>query len=608
MWKDLVALWNLAKIYLKGKTGAILLGLFTSIIFSLTGLATPYLTRFLIDVVFHASRGDLLLPLLIICGVILIILFFTGIISDYVLVRTFERVKLLMRHDLFRRLLKAPVDFLLMQRSGELNYRIFGDTETIQSFFNRLLIGLPIDLLFIVIISSIMVGWNLRMALFVFAVLCLQVLVIIGFQKPLLKYALLQKGKAQFLSGFVVERFRNIQLTRTLNAGAMETDSFKSGLEELMGINVKAYMLGKFSELSVVLVNNIWSFGILWYGGRLVLAGQITLGTLMAFLLTAGMLYPRIASVVGSVLSFQDVRASLYRFLEYHRVMPAVHEPPEAVELLLEEGKVIFENVWFGYKPEEPVLKGLSATFEPRKITAVVGRSGVGKSTLARLLVRLYDPWEGRILIDNVDIRQVTIESLRNNIRYVIQGEFLFSGSIWDNICYGVGSCSEEQVFAAAGKAGADEFIMQLPEGFHTRIGEGGFQLSSGEAQRIALARLFLANPRIVVLDEPTSFLDPETESAIHQAIMDLKETATVIVIAHRPSTVKIADHIIVLDNGVVAEQGTHAELLGKKGLYAAIYTELCRREPGLPVKKEVCTPAPAGVSSNVISHGEGVS
>lgn len=345
----------------KGQGKRDFLGFFTSFIFSLTGITTPYITRFLIDVVFHANRPDLLLPLLIICGIILIILFFTGLISDYVLVNAFERAKLLMRYDLFRRLQKASTDFLSMQRSGELNYRIFGETGTIQGFFNQLLIALPIDLLFIVIISAIMISWNLRMALFVFAVLCLQVLVIIGFQKPLLTYALLQKSKSQFLSGFVVERFRNIQLIRTLN--------------------------------------------------------------------------------------------------------------------------------------------------------------------------------------------------------------------------------TEEEVIDAAKRAKAYDFIMQLPQGFYTRIGEGGLQLSSGEAQRIALARLFLANPKIVVLDEPTSFLDPETESAIHQAIMDLKKTVTVIVIAHRPSTVKIADQVLVLSRGMVVEQGTHGELLRKRGMYATIYTELCRQETRLPEK-----------------------
>lgn len=594
MWKDLLTLWKLTKTYLEGKTGAILTGLFTALIFSLAGLATPYITKFLIDVIFYGARGDLLLPLLLVCAAILVTMSLTGIVSEYVLINTFERAKLLMRQDLFGRLQKAPLNFLSLQRSGELNYRLFGDTETIQGFLSRLLIGLPIDLLFIVIIAAIMIDWHLQMAFFVFLVLGLQVFVITGFQKPLLNYALLQKGKAQFLSGFVVERFRNVQLTRTLNAEAMEAGNFKAGLGELMGINVKAFMLGKISELSVLLVNNIWSFGILWYGGTLVLAGQITLGTLMAFLLIAGMLYPRISSVSYTVLSFQDVRASLYRFLEYYRVQPAVSELPGAGVLSLKEGEVVYEHVRFGYTPENAVLNGLNLTFKPGIVTAVVGKSGAGKSTLAKLLVRLYDPWDGRILIDGADIRQVTLESLRGSIGYVVQGEYMFSGTIWDNICYGVSFAGEEEVIAAVRKAGAYEFIMRLPDGFQTRIGEGGLQLSGGEAQRIALARSFLAGHRLVVLDEPTSFIDPETENDIHRAIVGLKETATVIVIAHRPSTAQIADKVVVLDRGVVVEEGTHQELLHKKGAYAVVYSELCRQESGGPGEKKPGVPVAA--------------
>jgi ATP-binding cassette subfamily B protein len=594
MWKDLLTLWKLTKTYLEGKTGAILTGLFTALIFSLAGLATPYITKFMIDVIFYGARGDLLLPLLLVCAAILVTMSLTGIVSEYVLINTFERAKLLMRQDLFGRLQKAPLNFLSLQRSGELNYRLFGDTETIQGFLSRLLIGLPIDLLFIVIIAAIMIDWHLQMAFFVFLVLGLQVFVITGFQKPLLNYALLQKGKAQFLSGFVVERFRNVQLTRTLNAEAMEAGNFKAGLGELMGINVKAFMLGKISELSVLLVNNIWSFGILWYGGTLVLAGQITLGTLMAFLLIAGMLYPRISSVSYTVLSFQDVRASLYRFLEYYRVQPAVSELPGAGVLSLKEGEVVYEHVRFGYTPENAVLNGLNLTFKPGIVTAVVGKSGAGKSTLAKLLVRLYDPWDGRILIDGADIRQVTLESLRGSIGYVVQGEYMFSGTIWDNICYGVSFAGEEEVIAAVRKAGAYEFIMRLPDGFQTRIGEGGLQLSGGEAQRIALARSFLAGHRLVVLDEPTSFIDPETENDIHRAIVGLKETATVIVIAHRPSTAQIADKVVVLDRGVVVEEGTHQELLHKKGAYAVVYSELCRQESGGPGEKKPGVPVAA--------------
>lgn len=574
MLKDLVTLWKLIKIYLKGKTPTIAFGFFAALLFSLVGLATPYVTKFLIDVIFHGQRHDLLLPLLVFCGAVLVVMSFTGIISDYVLVNCFEQAKLLMRHDLFTRLQKAPFNFLSMQRSGELNYRVFGDTESIQIFFSRLLINIPLDLLFTIIIGTIMIAWHVKLAVFVFFVLFLQVLVIVGFRKPLLNYALLKKAKSQSLSGFVVERFRNIQLIRTLNTEEKEADSFKKGLGELMGINVKSFMLGKVSELSVTLVNNIWSFGILWYGGTLVLADQITLGTLMAFLLISGMLYPRIASISNAILSFQDVRASLHRFLEYYQVQPAVLELPGATELNVTEGEVVCENIGFGYAPAHPVLRGVNAKFAPCTITAVVGRSGSGKTTLARLVARLYDSSEGRVLIDNIDVRRVTLGSLRKNVGYLIQGEFLFSGTIWDNICYGLNPCGKEEVIAAAKKASAYDFIMKLPDGFYTWIGEGGIQLSGGEAQRIALARAFLARHKIVILDEPTSFIDPQTESDIHNALLTLKQTSTVIVIAHRLSTVKIADKILVLDNGVVAEEGTHAELLAKGGVYAAVCAE----------------------------------
>lgn len=575
MFGDLKILWKLIRIYLQGKTPAIALGFVTALLFSLVGLATPYITKFLIDVIFHGQREDLLLPLLAFCGAVLVVMSCTGIASDYLLVNCFEQAKLLMRHDLFTRLQKAPFNFLSLQRSGELNYRVFGDTESIQIFFSRLLINIPLDLLFTIIIGAIMITWHAKLAVFVFFVLLLQVLVIVGFRKPLLNYALLKKGKSQSLSGFVVERFRNIQLIRTLNTEEKEAESFRKELEELKGINVKSFMLGKLSELSVTLVNNIWSFGILWYGGTLVLADQITLGTLMAFLLISGMLYPRIASISNAVLSFQDVRASLHRFLEYYQVQPAVLELPGAGELEVTEGEVVCENIRFGYTPTHPVLRGVNAKFAPCTITAVVGRSGSGKTTLARLIARLYDPSEGRVLIDNTDIRWVTLGSLRKNVGYLIQGEFLFSGTIWENICYGLNPCRKEEVIAAAKKASAYDFIMKLLDGFHTWIGEGGMQLSGGEAQRIALARAFLARHKIVILDEPTSFIDPQTESDIHNALLTLKRTSTVIVIAHRLSTVKIADKILVLDNGAVAEEGTHAELVVKGGVYAALCAEL---------------------------------
>lgn len=538
-------------------------------------LATPYITKFLIDIVFNDNRPDLLTPLLLVCGVVIIVMSLTGVISDFVLIKSFEKAKLKMRHNLFSKLLRGPINFLSEQRSGEIYYRIFSDTESIQGFFITLLINVPLNILFAIIIGIIMVKWHVKMAGFVFLILFLQIFVIVFFHKPLLSLAFLQKSKMQSLSGFTVERFRNIQLIRSLNTEDKELDNLNEELNSLKDINIKSFMLGKISSLSVTLINNIWSFGILWYGGKLVLAGQISLGTLMAFLLISGMLYPRIASLTNSVLSFQEVRASLYRFFEYHQVAPTVIEDSNARQLIIDKGIVTLNNVTFSYLPNRPVLKGINAIFQNNSITAIVGRSGAGKSTIARLLIRMYDPLQGNIFVDNTNIKDVTLKSLQQNIGYLVQGEFTFRGTIWDNICYGLNSYTEEQIISAVKKTHIYDFLRELPNGFNTIIGEGGVQLSLGQAQRIALARAFLRNYKILILDEPTSFIDPQTEQAINTVIQELKATSTVIIIAHRLSTVKIADNILVLDKGKIVEQGNHEELMATGKVYLDIYNEL---------------------------------
>jgi ATP-binding cassette subfamily B protein len=295
----------------------------------------------------------------------------------------------------------------------------------------------------------------------------------------------------------------------------------------------------------------------------------------MAFLLISGMLYPRIASLTNSVLSFQEVRASLYRFFEYHQVAPTVIEDSNARQLIIDKGIVTLNNVTFSYLPNRPVLKGINAIFQNNSITAIVGRSGAGKSTIARLLIRMYDPLQGNIFVDNTNIKDVTLKSLQQNIGYLVQGEFTFRGTIWDNICYGLNSYTEEQIISAVKKTHIYDFLRELPNGFNTIIGEGGVQLSLGQAQRIALARAFLRNYKILILDEPTSFIDPQTEQAINTVIQELKATSTVIIIAHRLSTVKIADNILVLDKGKIVEQGNHEELMATGKVYLDIYNEL---------------------------------
>jgi len=584
MWNDIKVLFSLMRFFLKGKFWPLFIGFLAAVIFSLLGLLTPYLTKFLIDTVFNQHRPDLLLPLLIVCAMAIIVISITGLGSDYMVINALENSKIKMRHQLFDRLLKAPANFISGNGSGEISYRLFNDSETVNSFFNTILISIPINFLFTLIIGGIMIKWNTRMAAFVFIVLILQIVVIMGFRKPLLRFAFMQKGTAQWLSGKVVERFRNVELIMAANMDESENIRLVEGLQQLKSINVKSFILGRISQVSVLVISNIWSFGILWYGGRLVLLDQISLGTLMAFLLISGMLYPHIEALTKAVLAFQDVRASLNRFLEYYNTPPAIVEALDAKELKITSGEIVFNNVVFGYNSDVPVLKNFSATIAPKSITSIVGRSGIGKSTVVRLIARIYDPWKGTIYIDGQDIKQVTLHSLRQKTGYSIQNNYIIGGTIRENICYGSGDVDEERIMQAAKKAGAHDFIMKCPAGLDTPVGEGGLQLSGGEGQRIALAREFINKHDIVILDEPTSFIDPENESIIINAIQDLKQTSTVIVIAHRLSTAKIADKIILIDDGRIAEEGKHETLLAQNGLYAALYKEYSDEESSISV------------------------
>lgn len=579
MWKDTEILFRLMRFFLKGRFWPLFVGFLAAVVFSLLGLLTPYLTKFLIDIVFNQHRPDLLLPLLIVCGIAIIAISITGLGSDYLVVNTLENSKIVMRHQLFDRLLKAPANFISGNGSGEMSYRLFNDSETVNSFFNTILISMPINFLFTLIIGGIMIKWNPQMAAFVFIVLILQIVVIMGFRNPILRLAFIQKGTAQWLSGKVVERFRNVELIMAANMDGAENEEFVEGLQQLKSINIKSFILGRISQVSVLVISNIWSFGILWYGGRLVLLDQISLGTLMAFLLISGMLYPHIEALTKAVLAFQDVRASLNRFLEYYNTPPAVVEAPDAKELQITSGEIVFNNVDFGYNSDVPVLKNFCATIAPKTITSIVGKSGAGKSTIVRLITRIYDPWNGTVSIDGQDIKQVTLHSLREKIGYSLQNNYIIGGTVRENICYGSGNVDEEHIIQAARKAGANDFIMKYPAGLDTPVGEGGLQLSGGEGQRIALAREFINNHDIVILDEPTSFIDPGNENIIINAIQDIKKTSTVIVIAHRLSTVKIADKILVIDDGKIAEEGKHETLLAQNGLYATLYKEYSSEE-----------------------------
>jgi ATP-binding cassette subfamily B protein/subfamily B ATP-binding cassette protein MsbA len=311
---------------------------------------------------------------------------------------------------------------------------------------------------------------------------------------------------------------------------------------------------------------------IMWVGAEHALDGRLSLGSILVFLSYLASLYGPVEALMYTPSTIQGAAGSARRVLEVLQTEQEVADRPGAVVLPSAAGHVRVENVTFGYEPGRPVLKGISLEALPGQTVAVVGYTGAGKTTLVSLVPRLFDPWKGRVTVDGHDVRDVRLASLRGQVAFVLQEPFLFPLTVAENIAYGRPEASGAEVEAAARAANAHAFIERLPRGYDTRVGERGATLSGGERQRLSIARAFLKDAPILILDEPTSALDAETEGLLLEALRRLIKGRTTLIIAHRLSTIRDADRIVVVNEGVVAEAGTHEELLQRGGLYARLH------------------------------------
>lgn len=477
-----------------------------------------------------------------------------------------------MRRDVFTHLQKLPFSYFDEHKTGVIMSRIVNDLMDISEFAHH---G-PEDLFIsaVTIIGSFIILCTVNVPLTLLTFIMIPFLVLFIVKKRTAMTVAFRKNRIEIaeVNASLENSIAGVRVARAFTGEAEEQKKFNENNQRYVAVREKAYrVMAEFfsgTNFLTAMMNVI----ILASGGYCVYAGVITVGDMVAYMLFINMFVTPIKKLIQFVEMFQNAITGYVRFEELMNVQPE-QEDKHAQELTDVKGEITFDNVTFQYDEGKEVLSNISLTFPQGKMVAIVGPSGGGKTTLCHLIPRFYEISSGSISVDGHDIRTVTRSSLRQKIGIVQQDVFLFTGTIFDNIAYGKLGASREEVIEAAKKANIHDYIMSLPEGYETFVGERGVKLSGGQKQRISIARVFLKNPPILVLDEATSALDNVTENYIQDSLDELCKNRTTIVVAHRLSTIKHADEIIVMDRDGIQERGTHAQLLEKEnGIYKELY------------------------------------
>ncbi|HOB30834.1 MAG TPA: ABC transporter ATP-binding protein [Bacillota bacterium] len=535
-------------------------------------LLQPMVIGWVVDGVLAAEKYDLLLYAgLAIFGMAAV----KGIIQylqRFNMAYAGQKVVFDIRNTLYRHLQQLSYSFYDQAQTGQLMSRVTSDVNAVQRFLSNGIVQIVSTVVSFsaTLILMLSLNWKLTLISMVTVPLLLWRVKIYSTKvRPM--FAQIQEQVA-VVNTRIQENIAGQRVVKAFARKEYELEKFERDNMELLQRSIRAERLSAINWSLMRLLTETSLALILWYGGRQVISFELSLGTLISFNMLLGQLLGPIRSLGWIVSMVQRTIASGERIFEILDTEADVRDKPGAKPIGKIEGRVTFDNVSFAYDGVNMVLKNINLDVAPGETVAILGGTGSGKSTLIMLIPRFYDPTEGRILIDGIDIRDVTLESLRRQIGIVTQETFLFSASIRDNIAYGKPEATDEEIIEAAKAAHIHDFIMSLPDGYDTIIGERGVGLSGGQKQRVAIARALLMDARILLLDESTSSVDVETEMQIQQAFSRLLKDRTAFIIAQRLSTVRDADRIVVLDNGTIVEEGTHEELLELGGIYTAIY------------------------------------
>ena len=561
--------------YGKNHSGKIIIAASAVLLSIIMGLIPPWLIRYGIDN--YIMKGNVE-RLWIVAVAMIVVTLFKGLfdfIKSYVSEYIAQNIIHDIRVELYEHLNKLSFSFYDSAKTGDLMSRITSDADSLRRFLAKVSVYVSSNILTILGILIVMFIWDYRLGILYIGLIPLMVFGMRIYAirvRPMFKRV--RKSFAS-LTHFLRENFIGMEVIKLFGREKYEKNRFKKKNQKYIGINLEA---AKVSAFWMPYVNFLMGLGtslVVWYGGRLVIGKAITLGTLAGFISYISMLL-RPVRQTGMMINFSSqAAAAAERIFEVMDKKSEVKELPGAHEIKDVKGKVEYKDLSFSYNKKKKILKDINLEVDAGDTVAIVGPTGAGKSTLIHLLPRFYDPDQGEIFIDGQNIKKLTLESLREEVGIVLQHTFLFAASVKENISYGRPDASIEDIKNAAKIAQIHDFISSLPLGYETPIGERGVNLSGGQKQRLAMARVLLTSPALLILDEPTSSIDASTEEKMQKALAEVIKDRTTFVIAHRLWTVKNADKIIVIKDGEIVESGKHENLLQKEGFYSEVHSKL---------------------------------